>query len=120
MLGAGSLPVVILDAQDHPAAGRTRDTPGVDGVDQVTQVKIAGGGRSEPCRAALGQRIPWRMRRTVPDGAPKTLDSPVERGARQGPGGGSRRVAGAALARRHRGARWSDVMQPSAIPDPVA
>ena len=37
--------IVILHPQQHAAAGRTREAPHVDGVDDVTEVKVTGGRR---------------------------------------------------------------------------
>jgi hypothetical protein len=43
VFGSGANAIVILHAQQHTAAGRTREAPHVDGIDHVTEVKVTGG-----------------------------------------------------------------------------
>ena len=47
---ARALPIVILDAQQHPAATIPRRSPDMQGVDDVAEVQIAGRRRSKPCQ----------------------------------------------------------------------
>src|SRR5262245_4453488 len=48
VLRTAALPIVILDAQEDAASARLGDFPHVDGVDDVAQMKEAGGRRRKP------------------------------------------------------------------------
>jgi len=46
--GPAPLPIVVLDAEQNAAVPRPGFPPDVDGVDDVSKVKVAGGGRRKP------------------------------------------------------------------------
>jgi hypothetical protein len=46
----GSLPIVILDPQQHAAVAIVRRAPHVKGIDDVPEVEVAGGRGREACQ----------------------------------------------------------------------
>ena len=69
----GSLPIVILDSQQHPAVAIMRSAPHMQGIDDVSEVEMACWSGSEPCQHAPF-RIPLARRSAPRNGGSAPLD----------------------------------------------